>query len=209
MAGLVVGLVMLSGGGGPPRTLSREEAREEARRLAPRDEDWGLGFVVAGEAYDQGEYTVRKDCVIVLNADRPGTLASLDRWAERKEAAMQTYSYVRVFGDAATAEGYIDDIEDGIHRCPALQLDKVRYEDSREWATTGSVPSFDEMVSEEGRIVTDEEGRKVNEVYADLTGQTGRIVMHTFVTGPAGTEAELRQIAVRALQRMHQRLPES
>ncbi|MEU2495549.1 hypothetical protein [Streptomyces sp. NPDC007883] len=206
--GLVLGSVLLLRDGDAPQSRSETEARKLAAHLAPAAEHWGTDFVGVGEADDSGEASFGEDCVAIPKSDRAGTLASVIRWAERKKPpALGTQSEARVYENAATAEAYIEDIEDGIHRCPTQQIDKARFEDIRETAAL-KLSGFDELVAEQGRWVLGEEGEKLNRVYVALTGRKNEIVLSTLVDGPPGTEEELHQIAAKTLQGMQTRLAE-
>ncbi|MFE0272023.1 hypothetical protein ACFWZY_07820 [Streptomyces sp. NPDC058992] len=148
-----------------------------------------------------------KDCHATSQDARPGTLAAVYRDAKQAKPAITVASEVRAYENAAAAETYLDDTEDGLHRCPTQQWDKEHYEGLRE----GPVPElsgFDEMVPEVGRRAVDETGRKVDQTYVGLMGRKGEIIMGVSLIGPSGTEAQLQRLAADALQRMHERLAE-
>lgn len=204
VTGLVVTLV-LTLGGGPSR--SPAEARELVTNVAATATDWGPGFDDLGDRYDTGELLAQKDCELTARGNRPGTLVGLQRVAKSDEGTLFAMSDARAFKNAATAEAYMKDIEDTLHRCPVQRTPKARYEDVREGAAP-HVSGLDHVISEEGRA-TLEDGQNTNYSYVALTGRKGEVVLYAAVEGPPESKAELPRLAAEALERMNERLSDA
>ncbi|MER5219019.1 hypothetical protein [Streptomyces flaveus] len=224
LAGLVVLLVVLlpgDDGGGTagdspsptspsptsPSPLSSAEAHELAGRVALTPEDWGSGFSAPSEGYEYspvGELTVLENCQLVDKSDRPGTLASLNRSVVTSDAEVGGYSEVRVYADTATAETYMADVNEAIHRCASQRYDGSRFDGIRE-AAPPPLTGFDELVAEEGRQ-TMSDGTKVDLHFTVLTGRTGEIVLEAHAYGSKEALPETRKRAGDALALMQKRL---
>lgn len=226
---LTVVLVMSLGGGGdeggggavspaptgtqptgtqPTDTKAAEaEARAVATRVALTPPDWGPGFArhTPYEVDPAPESLVRENCEFASRPSRIGTLASLLRNVTETATGIAGTSEVKVFADDATAQRYLADARDNIHRCPEQFRGKERWNDVRE-ASPPELPGFEELVAEEGRQVVTAKGAKVNDVYVIATGRDGRNVLSSYVVGKADLDAQIRKYATDTLRKMHQRL---
>ncbi|MEE1755397.1 hypothetical protein [Streptomyces sp. SP18CS02] len=199
-------LVPMLGGKDEKPSRTPEEAKQLAAAVAARSADWGAGFTDGDESYDTGELVPQQDCKVVLKADRPGTVVSFNRTALKGDA-MGGYSEVWVFEDEDKAKTFVDDFEDGIHRCPAQTYGEARYGSIREGAT-GQLTGFEEVVAEQGVLLVDDYGTKMNQPYSTITGWSGEVVLLTYLLGPTGKEKDVHAIALSTLQKMQKRLAE-
>ncbi|MCX4513276.1 hypothetical protein OHA27_23750 [Streptomyces sp. NBC_01619] len=187
---------------------SEQQAAASVARVSATAKDWGAGFIEDDDPpSDAGEVRVREDCSHYLKADRPGTLAVLVRFVARKEPAREAFSEVRLYDNVATAEKYMDDWEEAVHRCPTQTDGKERFEDIRE-AYSPQLSGFDEVLLEEGRRIAGDDGEKLDEVFVGMVGRRGEFIVQASVFGPAGHATELRTLVVGAMQRMQRRVAE-
>ncbi|WP_311137449.1 hypothetical protein [Streptomyces sp. I6] len=183
------------------------EARAVATRVALTPPDWGSGFTrhTPYEVDPAPEPVVRENCELAGRPSRIGTLASLQRNVAETASGIAGTSEVRVFADDATAQRYLADARDDIHRCPDQFRGKERWSGVRE-ANPPEVAGFDELVAEEGRQVVTAKGAKVNDVYVIATGRDGRNILSAYVVGKAALDARIEQYAADTLREMHRRL---
>ncbi|MGW5271604.1 hypothetical protein ACWEQP_03245 [Streptomyces sp. NPDC004044] len=74
--------------------------------------------------------------------------------------------------------------------------------------TPPDLPGFDDLVSEQGTLVTYSDGSAADIRYVLLTGRTGATVMTNCLSGPPEVEQRIHQGAEDALALMHSRLPQ-
>ncbi|MFG2644733.1 hypothetical protein ACGFYP_27625 [Streptomyces sp. NPDC048370] len=219
--GLAVALVaMLQGGddGGsgatssPSATVNEDAARTEAHRLAAavalRPEDWGSGYKRADpyETDPASEWEVRSTCEGVAQSSRSGTLAAISRAVTHPVSGLISSTEVRVFADPATAESYLDDIENGTRRCPEQHSDKTRWAGVRQ-ATAPEVAGYDEIVAEDGKQVADADGKTTDYPYVVYTGRSGATTLAVIdYEGPDGVPARLAERAAGVMKKLQQRL---
>ncbi|MER5180024.1 hypothetical protein ABT009_16895 [Streptomyces sp. NPDC002896] len=218
--GIVVLLVaLLRGGGGggsagesvspSPRDSASEAAaaRNLADRVTLTTADWGPGFVRSDpyESTSLNELTVKDTCELADRKARPGTLAVLTRTSVNNDDGLTAVSETRAYADQPAAEKFVADTQDSLHRCSTQTYGKVRWEDVRE-AVAPDVNGFDELVSEESRQVTYDDGSKADLIYISVMGRTGDTVLNTWVAGPPDSESKLRKLVTDGLQLMRQRL---
>ncbi|MFF4832168.1 hypothetical protein [Streptomyces sp. NPDC001315] len=222
LVGTVVALVVGGGGGdgtvrsSPPDVNSASasafaEARAMAGRLPLSPEDWGSGFTKDSTLYELtpvNETAVGSNCRLTGKVGRPGTLAALRRSVTNTDAGVIGNSEARVYMDAATAQRYVDDVADNIHRCPSQTEGKLRWSGVRE-ATPPRLTGFDVLVSEEGRQVADTHGIKTDFPYVVLTGRLRNTVLSVYVNGQKGSEQQIRTYARGGLALMGSRLRKS
>ncbi|MET9384958.1 hypothetical protein ABZY09_28775 [Streptomyces sp. NPDC002928] len=225
---VVVGLVgtvvasLVEGGGGdrtvhsPPFAVNSAsafafaEARAVAERLPLSPADWGSGFMKDSTLYELSpvnETEVGSDCRLTGKLGRPGTLTTLRRSVTNTDDGVIGNSEARVYRDAATAQRYVDDVADNIHRCPSQTDGKLRWSGVRE-ATPPRLTGFDVLLSEEGRQVADMRGLKTDFPYVVLTGRLRNTVMSVYVNGQQGSEQQIRTYAQGGLALMRSRLQE-
>ncbi|MFI2369008.1 hypothetical protein [Streptomyces sp. NPDC018833] len=168
--------------------------------------DWGPDFG-QGDPYEAAsdELTVNKNCEAISRPPRGGTLASLIRWSVQYEPSFFAGSEVRVFADAATAQKYIADAKKTTHTCATQTQGKTRWEDVRE-AAPPQLNGFDELLAEESKLTSTNDGMKANDLWLALAGRVDATVLTTVVRGATKDDAQVRKHAREGLQLMQKRL---
>jgi hypothetical protein len=110
-----------------------------------------------------------------------------------------------VFADEDTAKQYVADMRDGIDRCPEQHRGRERWVEVRT-PRAPRVPGFDQLLLEQGRQVSAEDGTRADRVYVLLTARADANVLTSSAGGPADDLTEIREQAVRGLRKMRQRL---
>ncbi|MGW7369081.1 hypothetical protein ACWGI8_38080 [Streptomyces sp. NPDC054841] len=185
------------------------EAHRIASAVALSPQDWGPGFV-RSTPYEEDpalEEAVRPNCELYQKPLRAGTLAAVSRAAQDDLQGFTTSSLVAVYVDDATARQSLADDRNTIHRCTTQRMGKSRWDDVHE-AIAPPLSGFDEVISEEGRLATYDDGSTANLPYIVLTGRTGKTAVSVYVGGPPERLAETRKKATDALLLMRSRLSE-
>ncbi|MET8128922.1 hypothetical protein ABZV67_31495 [Streptomyces sp. NPDC005065] len=215
--GLVV-LLRAIGGGNPAGGSSTPagtgatttpQAHRVVRTAALTPADWGPGFVKS-TPYEQdplAETVVQENCTLVAKPSRTGTLAAVGRRSRKAAPYENGLSQIRVYADTATAKKFLTDGKNAVGRCPNQQDGKARWKDIRETAPP-DLPGFDDLVSEQGTLVTYNDGSAADIRYVLLTGRTGATVMTSYLSGPPEVEQQIHQGAEEALALMRSRLPQ-
>lgn len=199
-----------SGGGSSPSSGDTAAAAEEAHKTASKmvlsAQDWGPGFTPDNpyEADPFTETTIRDDCEDYEKPVRAGTLAAIQRSTINQQEGLNALSRVGVYAADGTAKGVVADVRDVLHRCPNQHTGKARWDNVHE-AVAPQLSGFDEIVSDEGRLATYDDGTAADEPYVLLTGRSGKIVMTAFVGGPRNKQAVARKKAADALTLMRSR----
>lgn len=219
IAGAAVVLVLLlvvvlkggsSGGGSSPSSGDTAAAAEQAHKTASQivlsTQDWGPGFIPANpyEADPATESAIRDDCEVYEKAARAGTLAAIQRTSSNQQDGLDVFSQVGVYAADGTAKGFVADVRDVLHRCPNQHAGKARWDNVHE-AVAPQLSGFDEIVSDEGRLATYDDGTAADEPYVLLTGRSGKVVLTAFVGGPRDKQAVARKKATDALTLMRSR----
>ncbi|MER5682714.1 hypothetical protein [Streptomyces sp. NPDC002205] len=215
--GLIV-LLRAIGGGNPAGGSSTPagtgatttpKAHRVVRTAALTPADWGPGFVKS-TPYEQdplAETVVQENCTLVAKPSRTGTPAAVGRRSQKAAPYENGLSQIRVYADTATAKKFLTDGKNAVGRCPNQQDGKARWKDIRETAPP-DLPGFDDLVSEQGTLVTYNDGSAADIRYVLLTGRTGATVMTSYLSGPPEVEQQIHQGAEEALARMRSRLPQ-
>ncbi|WP_323188248.1 serine/threonine-protein kinase [Streptomyces sp. NBC_00249] len=217
---LVVGLVLLlrGGVGGPspsrspsPSSSGATSTVAEAHRIVSAvplsPQDWGPGYA-RSDPYEWDpapESGVRPNCEVYEKPARTGTLAAVARAVQDDKLGFSASSGAVVYVDESTARESVADDRDAIHRCTNQHQGKARWADVHE-AIAPELSGFDEVFSEEGRLIAYDDGSKANIPYVILIGRTGKSAVSVYVGGPPEKQAETRKKATEVLLLMQSRL---
>ncbi|MFB9439454.1 hypothetical protein [Streptomyces showdoensis] len=188
---------------------ARARAHALALRVVLAPEDWAPGYRRA-DPYEQdpaSEYEVSKSCQGFTQANRSGTLAAVSRAVTdpRSSLTLTGITDVRVFADTRTAELFLADARDTIHRCPAQQSGTSRWSGVQE-ATEPTVTGFDEVTAEEGTQTADADGKRTDYPYVAYTGRSGDTVLSVIAYETRADVKSLAPEATAALQKLQRRL---